>query len=62
MEYPNPNRKRPNHSGHKENKKGHMGGTFSEKCPYWPKVPGKTGPNRSNGVTKAKIYPKSEGI
>lgn len=28
----------------------------------WPGVPGKKGPNRSQGVEKADVYPKSEGI
>jgi hypothetical protein len=32
------------------------------KTAAWPGLPGKTGPNRSNGVAKIKAYPKSEGI
>lgn len=32
------------------------------KTASWPGLPGKTGPNRSLGVKKIKIYPDSEGI
>lgn len=32
------------------------------KTAKWGGLPGGTGPNRSNGVTRAKIHPKSEGI
>ena len=32
------------------------------KTAAWPGLPGKSGPNRSNGVPKIKAYPKSEGI
>ena len=32
------------------------------KTANWPGLPGKSGPNRSNGVPKAKAYPKSDGI
>lgn len=28
----------------------------------WGGLPGGTGPNRSNGVTKLKAHPKSEGL
>lgn len=35
---------------------------FVEKCPAWPGLPGKTGPERSAGVRKAKTFPKSEGL
>ena len=33
-----------------------------EKKVGWGGLPGKSGPNRSNGVEKAKVYPDSEGI
>ncbi len=42
-------------------KSGSMG-SVNERTASWPGLPGKTGPNRSAGVTKAKIHPKSEGI
>lgn len=42
------------------------GGTSKAEMPMktaaWPGLPGKSGPNRSNGVPKIKAYPKSEGI
>ncbi len=37
-------------------------GALTEKTASWPGLPGKSGPNRANGVTKVKIYPKSEGL
>lgn len=36
--------------------------SFVEKTAGWGGLPGKSGPNRSNGVKKAKAYVKSEGI
>ena len=35
---------------------------FVEKTAAWAGLPGKTGPNRSAGVKRARIYPKSEGV
>ncbi len=32
------------------------------KTANWGGLPGGTGPNRSNGVTRAKIHPQSDGI
>lgn len=37
-------------------------GKVKEKAIKWPGVPGKTGPNRSAGVKRAKIHPTSEGL
>ena len=34
----------------------------TERTAAWPGLPGKAGPDRSAGVTKVKIHPKSEGI
>lgn len=36
--------------------------SMPEKTANWGGLPGKTGPNRSGGVKKLKVYPKSEGI
>lgn len=36
--------------------------SLNEATPNWPGNPGKTGPDRSNGVEKARIYPKQEGL
>ncbi len=33
-----------------------------EKTANWPGLPGKSGPNRSNGVRKVKTHAKSEGV
>jgi hypothetical protein len=42
---------------------GKNGTTGPEKTAAWPGVPGKTqSKDRSNGVRKLKIHPKSEGI
>lgn len=35
---------------------------MNEKTVNWPGLPGKSGPNRSVGVPKAKVHPKSEGL
>lgn len=37
-------------------------GSVNEKSINWPGLPGKSGPNRSAGVKKAKVYAKSEGL
>ena len=34
----------------------------SIKTANWPSLPGKAGPNRSNGVAKASAHAKSEGV
>jgi hypothetical protein len=34
----------------------------TEKTASWPGLPGKSGPNRSAGVTKLKIHARSEGL
>lgn len=36
--------------------------SVTEKTASWPGLPGKTGPNRSNGVKKLNTFPKSEGL
>jgi len=43
---------------------GHRGGSqaMPEKTANWPGLPGKAGPDRSNGVKKCKCYPVSKGI
>jgi hypothetical protein len=43
---------------------GHRGTApvISEKTVDWPGLPGKAGPDRSNGVKKCKCYPVSKGI
>jgi len=33
-----------------------------EKTKAWAGLPGKTGPDRSAGIKKVKVYPKAEGI
>ena len=33
-----------------------------ERTANWPSLPGKSGPERSAGVNKAKVYPKAQGI
>ena len=33
-----------------------------EKTANWPGLPGKSGPDRSAGVKKLKIYPASKGL
>lgn len=38
------------------------GAPMPEKSPNWPGLPGKSGPDRSAGVKRAKVYPKSQGI
>ena len=35
---------------------------FKVKQGYAPGLPGKSGPNRSNGVEKARVHPSSEGL
>jgi len=35
---------------------------FTEKTAAWAGLPGKSGPNRSAGVKRARIHPKSEGL
>lgn len=35
---------------------------FKEKTAAWPGLPGKSGPNRSAGVKRAKVYPSSQGL
>ncbi len=34
----------------------------NERTAAWPGLPGKTGPDRSAGVKKLKIYPTSKGL
>jgi len=55
------NSRKDSSKGHKENTSGSMG-SIKEKTASWGKLPGKTGPNRSAGVTKLKTYAKSEGV
>jgi hypothetical protein len=43
-------------------KKGGKGAGVNEKTANWPGLPGKEGPDRSNGVYKCKTYPTSKGI
>ena len=33
-----------------------------EKTANWPSLPGKGGPNRSAGIPRARIHPKSVGL
>lgn len=37
-------------------------GSMPEKTVSYPDLPGKSGPDRSNGVKKCKCYPVSKGI
>lgn len=37
-------------------------GSMPEKTAEWGGLPGKSGPDRSNGVKKCKCYPVSKGI
>ncbi len=41
---------------------GSMSSSLNEKTAAWPGLPGKSGPDRSNGVKKLKTHPKSEGL
>ncbi len=35
---------------------------FPERTASWGGLPGKSGPNRSAGVTRLKTHPKAEGL
>lgn len=49
-------------SGEKTGVRGSKSDSMNEKTAAWPGLPGKTGPDRSNGVQKVKTTAKSEGI
>lgn len=52
----------PNVGGHKTGVKGPKHDSLNEKCPNWPGTPGKSGPNRANGIKKVRTHPKSKGL
>ena len=48
--------------GNTDSKKAPAPSAVTESTANWPGLPGKSGPNRTNGVGKSKAHPKSEGI
>jgi hypothetical protein len=46
----------------KDSRGGSSPSSMPEKTASWPGLPGKTGPDRSGGVKKLKVHPKSEGM
>lgn len=42
--------------------RGSKSTSMPERTANWPGTPGKSGPNRSAGVTKVKQFPKSSGL
>ena len=49
-------------AGNTDSKKAPAPAAVTESTANWPGLPGKSGPNRSNGVAKLKVNPKSEGL
>jgi hypothetical protein len=58
----NPNFKKMGGEAPPKGKAGSDSSTINEKTADWPGLPGKAGPDRSQGVPKLKQSPKSEGI
>jgi len=56
------NLKTPSVSGKKPLASGSKSEAMPEHTAAWAGLPGKSGPERSAGVTKAKVYPKSDGL
>lgn len=59
---PNPNFKQMSGESPPKSKAGPGAPEIKEKTANWPGLPGKAGPDRSQGVKKLKQSPKSEGI
>ena len=56
------NRPMPKVQGAPTGKTGHSAKSLNESVANYPGLPGKTGPDRTNGVKKLKIHPQSQGI